>query len=142
MGTRENNTSKGTPILVIEDEIKVHDVLKLQAQKEGLDFTFAANGREGIDKLRSAETPFTAVLLDLHMPESDGFWFLEEKKKDPALADLPVIVFTNLSNPDFIKRAVNFGIKGYLIKAHHSIHNIISEVKKCASGGTCSIDWR
>ena len=142
METQENNNAPaGLPILVIEDEVKVHEVLKLQAQKEGLSFTFAETGREGIDKLRTAETPFTAVLLDIHMPETDGFWFLEEKKKDPALAEIPVIIFTNLSNPDLIKRAVDLGVKGYLVKAHHSIQSVMQEVKKCADGKTCSIDW-
>ena len=135
-----NNTPTGLPILVIEDEIKVHEVLKLQAQKEGLSFTFAETGREGIDKLRSFG-PFTAVLLDIHMPETDGFWFLEEKKKDPALAEIPVIIFTNLSNPDLIKRAVDLGVKGYLVKAHHSIQSVMQEVKKCANGETCAVDW-
>ena len=141
METRDNNTTSGSPILVIEDEVKVHEVLKLQAQKEGLSFTFAETGRRGIDKLRSTETPFAAVLLDIHMPETDGFWFLEEKKKDPALAEIPVVIFTNLSNPDLIKRAVDLGVKGYLVKAHHSIQNVMQEVKKCADGKTCSIDW-
>jgi len=142
METQENNnTPTGLPILVIEDEIKVHEVLKLQAQKEDLNFTFAANGRDGIDKLRSAEIPFTAVLLDIHMPETDGFWFLEEKKKDPALAEIPVVIFTNLSNPDLIKRAMDLGVKGYLVKAHHSIQNVMQEVKKCANGETCAVDW-
>ena len=141
METQENNnTPAGLPILIIEDEIKVHEVLKLQAQKEGLNFTFAETGREGIDKLRSSG-PFTAVLLDIHMPETDGFWFLEEKKKDPALAEIPVIIFTNLSNPDLIKRAVDLGVKGYLVKAHHSIQNVMQEVKKCANGETCAVDW-
>ena len=128
-------------MLIIEDEVKVHEVLKLQAQKEGLSFTFAETGREGIDKLRSAETAFAAVLLDIHMPETDGFWFLEEKKKDPALAEIPVIIFTNLSNPDLIKRAVDLGVKGYLVKAHHSIQSVMQEVKKCANGETCAVDW-
>ena len=142
METQENNNAPaGLPILIIEDEIKVHEVLKLQAQKEGLNFTFAETGREGIDKLRTAETPFPAVLLDIHMPETDGFWFLEEKKKDPALAEIPVIIFTNLSNPDLIKRAVDLGVKGYLVKAHHSIQSVMQEVKKCANGETCAVDW-
>ena len=142
METQDNNNPvAGMPILVIEDEVKVHEVLKLQAQKEGLNFTFAKNGREGIDQLRSAETPFAAVLLDIHMPETDGFWFLEEKKKDPALNNIPVVIFTNLSNPDLIKRATDLGVKGYLVKAHHSIQNVMQEVKKCANGETCSIDW-
>ena len=142
METQDNNNPvAGMPILVIEDEVKVHEVLKLQAQKEGLNFTFAKNGREGIDQLRSAETTFAAVLLDIHMPETDGFWFLEEKKKDPALNNIPVVIFTNLSNPDLIKRATDLGVKGYLVKAHHSIQNVMQEVKKCANGETCSIDW-
>ena len=142
METQDNNNPvAGMPILVIEDEVKVHEVLKLQAQKEGLNFTFAKNGREGIDRLRSAETTFAAVLLDIHMPETDGFWFLEEKKKDPALNNIPVVIFTNLSNPDLIKRATDLGVKGYLVKAHHSIQNVMQEVKKCANGETCSIDW-
>ena len=141
METSDNNIQAGLPILVIEDEVKVHEVLKLQAQKEGLSFTFAESGRDGIDKLRSAGTSFAAVLLDIHMPETDGFWFLEEKKKDPALAEIPVIIFTNLSNPDLIKRAVDLGVKGYLVKAHHSIQNVMQEVKKCADGKACLIDW-
>lgn len=140
METPNDNHPAKTPILIIEDEKNVHEVLALQAQKEGFDFVFAENGREGIDKMRSAG-PFAAVLLDIHMPEADGFWFLEEKKKDPAIADTPVIIFTNLSNPDFIKRAVGLGVKGYLVKAHHSIQSVMREVKKCSSGETCAVDW-
>lgn len=143
MTTPNDNLPAKTPILIIEDEEQVHEVLALQAQKEGFDFVFAKNGREGIDKMRSDPPAggFAAVLLDIHMPETDGFWFLEEKKKDPAIADTPVIIFTNLSDPNLMKRAVDLGVKGYLVKAHHSIQSVMSEVKKCAAGETCAVDW-
>jgi len=74
------------------------------------------------------------------MPKGDGFKFLEDKAKDSTVSDVSVIVFTNLSQLEYIDRALALGVKGYLIKAHHSIQGIVEEVKKCLQGEECAID--
>ncbi len=128
-----------TRVLVIEDDPHVQEILEAKSEKSGLAFSFAGNGAEGLAVLRE-HGPFSAILLDIRMPGSDGMWFLEEKKKDAALPATPVIIFSNLSAHDFIDRALSFGVKGYLVKTNHSVQQIIEELRKCIDHKTCKID--
>ena len=62
---------------------------------EGYEASAVANGREALDYLQRAERP-GLILLDLMMPVMDGWEFRREMRRDPALADLPVIVLSAL----------------------------------------------
>lgn len=129
-----NNT-----ILVVEDDEPILQAITFKLEKEGFVVEGATDGVIGIEKLRS-QGPFSGVLLDLRMPKGDGFSFLETKQKDSAISEIPVIVFTNLSQQDYLKKALRYNIKGYLIKAHHSVQDMVEEVKKCLNEGKCTID--
>ena len=126
-------------VLVIEDDPHIQEILKAKSGESGIEFLFTGNGAEGLAKMRE-QGPFSAILLDIRMPGSDGMWFLEEKKKDAALPQTPVIIFSNLSAHDFIDRAISFGVKGYLVKANHSVNQIIEELHKCIDNKVCTID--
>lgn len=126
-------------ILVIEDDEPTREAVLLKFDGAGLASEYATNGAEGLEKLRSG-TAFDGILLDLRMPNVDGFAFLEQKNKDPHIRDIPVVIFSNFSQPEFISRAVALGAKGYLVKAQHSIEDILAEVRSCVTGGICTID--
>jgi len=127
-------------VLVVEDDEPILQAITFKLIKEGFEVEGAADGVIGLEKLEN-EGPFAVVLLDLRMPKGDGFQFLEAKKKNEKVKDVPVIVFTNLSQREFVDRAIELGVKGYLVKAYHGVQEIVDEMKKCLEGGSTKIDY-
>lgn len=80
-------------ILVVEDDQPTRELLCHSLQGMGYAPSAAVNGRSGLDWLASHPVP-SLILLDLMMPEMDGFEFLRELRKRPAFVDVPVIVVT------------------------------------------------
>ncbi|MFT6078119.1 MAG: two-component system chemotaxis response regulator CheY [Planctomycetota bacterium] len=74
----------------------------------------APNGQEALAALR--ESPADIVLLDINMPVMDGFQFVEEKAKDPSLADVRVALVTTEGNKKRLARMTELGVKHYLRK--------------------------
>jgi CheY-like chemotaxis protein len=82
---------------------------------EGYDSAMAANGREALDYLRRGSAP-RLILLDLMMPVMDGWEFRREQQRDPAIADVPVVVLSALDRgraadviaDDFLKKPLDF----------------------------------
>jgi DNA-binding response OmpR family regulator len=126
-------------ILVIEDDEPILQAITFKLIKEGFEVEGAEDGVIGLEKIKNGG-PFSLVLLDLRMPKGDGFKFLEAKKEDENIKDVPVIVFTNLSQREYIDRALGLGVKGYLVKAYHGVQEIVDEVKKCIEVGSAKID--
>jgi signal transduction histidine kinase/CheY-like chemotaxis protein/HAMP domain-containing protein len=91
---REHCTGpSGDSILVVEDDQPTRELLCLSLESMGYTAEAAVNGRSGLDWLASHPVP-RLILLDLMMPEMDGFEFLRELRKRPGLMDVPVIVVT------------------------------------------------
>src|SRR5262249_42022548 len=80
-------------ILIVEDDSATRAALTLTFQTAGYATAEAENGREALALLRAAAPP-CLILLDLMMPVMTGWQFLAERRKDPALAAVPVVVFT------------------------------------------------
>lgn len=127
-------------ILIIEDDEDIAQAIGIKLKKAGLTGTIVTTGEEGISYLMT-HNKVDLVLLDLRLPKTDGFYFLEQKSKNPKISPVPVIVFTNYSQAGYTQRALGLGVKGYLIKANHSVDEIITEVKKCLEGKECSIEY-
>jgi CheY-like chemotaxis protein len=86
-----------TRALIVEDHADTREALALLLEVGGLTVATAADGRQALDYLR-AHPPPCLVLLDLMMPGMDGWEFLAQKRQDPALAAIPVVVFTAASD--------------------------------------------
>jgi CheY-like chemotaxis protein len=82
-----------TRALIVEDHADTREALALLLEVGGLTVATAAAGRPALDYLRSHQPP-AFVLLDLMMPGMDGWTFLAEKRQDPALAAVPVVIVT------------------------------------------------
>jgi CheY-like chemotaxis protein len=82
------------PILIVDDDLDIREALADTLEHRGFDVVAAANGRDAIELIRSMPLPPSAVLLDLMMPVMDGYGFLEERRKDPALRAIPVAIIT------------------------------------------------
>jgi adenylate cyclase len=94
--------SGGASILVVEDDLPTRETLCRMVTGMGYVAHAAVNGRSALDWLDSHPAP-SLILLDLLMPEMDGFEFLRELRKGPAFAEIPVIVVTakELTAEDF-----------------------------------------
>ncbi|OGE82618.1 MAG: hypothetical protein A2846_01355 [Candidatus Doudnabacteria bacterium RIFCSPHIGHO2_01_FULL_49_9] len=117
-------------ILVVEDELMMRDLVVRKLAANGFDVKIAADGKEALDVWR-AEGP-DLVLLDLVMPEIDGFEVLKLMRTDAnkALANTPVIVLSNLWSNEDILKAQNLKIQGYLVKAYYTPEDILQKVNE------------
>jgi CheY-like chemotaxis protein len=106
-------------LLVEDDEVDVMTVKRAFRQNHISNPLFVANdGIEALEMLRGNDLPKgrRIVLLDLNMPRMNGIEFLQEVRKDPELASVPVVVLTT-SNDDHDKvKAYNLNVAGYLVK--------------------------
>ncbi len=105
----------GPALLVVDDNEDNRYTLARRLNREGFrNLTMAANGREALDRLK--EQPFDLVLLDIMMPEMNGFEVLEAMKEVPALRDTPVIMISALDETDSVIRCIELGAEDYLNK--------------------------
>ena len=79
-------------ILVADDEPNIRELIRLYLSKEGYDLDFASNGPEALEKALRIQPDL--VLLDLMMPEMDGFQFLDELRSRSETPTVPVVVIT------------------------------------------------
>lgn len=80
-------------VLIVDDDADARDVLQETLEHEGYDVVTRANGAEALEYLRRAPR-ISCILLDLQMPVMDGWTFLEERNRDPALRPIPVVVMS------------------------------------------------
>src|SRR5687768_15357853 len=93
-GPARQMTQREGPILIVDDDLDIRETLTEILEDRGFDVITAANGLEALNLIRSAEAAPSVILLDLMMPVMDGYGFLEEYRRAPALASIPVVVVT------------------------------------------------
>jgi signal transduction histidine kinase/DNA-binding response OmpR family regulator len=89
---RHAKVGQGRRVLVVEDDEATQELVQKHLTKEGWQVVAASNGREALERL--TQGPPDLVLLDLMMPEMDGFEFLEAFRKQPGCAQITVVVMT------------------------------------------------
>jgi two-component system alkaline phosphatase synthesis response regulator PhoP len=87
---------KKKKVLVVDDEPEIVEMLRMSLETASYEVIVAYNGKEGVDKTKK-EKP-DAIIMDLMMPERDGFAAIKELKNDPDCADIPILVLTAISN--------------------------------------------
>ena len=113
-------------LLIVEDERPIAHALKLKCESEGYATTLVADGLEALEVL--ATTSFDCILLDLIMPEKDGFAVLAEMKERDTKT--PIIVLSNLGQESDIARCRELGAVHYFVKADMSIADVVASIKK------------
>ena len=104
----------GGTILVVDDDFLNRTLLTASLGEQGWESETAENGAIALEMLRSGS--YDVVLLDLLMPEMDGFEVLAVMKGDPALRHLPVIVISALDEMDSVVKCIEMGATDYLPK--------------------------
>jgi DNA-binding response OmpR family regulator len=114
-------------VLIIEDDRFLRELMVRKLKMENFEVIEAEDGAEGLKKIKEEKPDL--VLLDLILPEMDGFEVLEQKRKDEEIKNIPVIILSNLGQKEEIDRGLQLGAKDYLIKAQFSPSEIIEKVK-------------
>ncbi len=118
--TQSNNkpsldlATQGASLLVVDDEESNRDLLSRRLKKQGFNVKVAKNGRQALQKIRSQH--FDLILLDIRMPEMDGYQVLEALKKDQELSRIPVIMISALDEIDGVVHCIEMGAEDYLQK--------------------------
>jgi class 3 adenylate cyclase/CheY-like chemotaxis protein len=101
-------------ILIVDDDEGNRAMLSRRLQRLGFQTTAAENGRDALEKLKGAR--FDLMLLDIQMPELNGYQVIECLKADPANRDIPVIVLSASDEIERVARCIEMGAEDYLPK--------------------------
>lgn len=113
---------KNKKIAVVEDEEALRRVLIECLGIEGYKVMGFSTGKEAVEHIPKFQPDI--VLLDIILPEIDGFEVMNILKEDPRSAHIPIIVLTNLGDDESRKKALNAGARNFLVKAEFDLATI------------------
>ncbi len=106
----------------------LYKVLSNRLKQAKIDVHIATDGEQAITMAESMKP--TLMLLDIILPKKSGFEVLEELRKKPGLKNIPVVVLSNLGQEEDIARMKKLGVKEYLVKADHSLSDMVKKVQE------------
>jgi Response regulator containing CheY-like receiver, AAA-type ATPase, and DNA-binding domains len=115
-------------ILLIEDEELIIRLLGKKLAGIGYEVILAMDGQEGLEKMKKDKPDL--ILLDIVMPRKGGFDVMEEMRKDPDLAKIPVIIVSNSGQPLELDRAKKLGAVDWLVKTEFDPKEVVEKIKK------------
>lgn len=119
-------------ILLADDSITIQKVVELTFSEGDYQVICVSNGTEALKKVREVRP--NVALLDIIMPEKNGYEVCEELKRDPSTSDIPVLLLTGTFEPFDEKRADAVGAVGHLTKPFES-HALVSRVDELVAAG-------
>ncbi len=115
------------PLIMIVDDIYDNiEILLTVLKVRGYDLVYATSGEEALEKLVTCKPDL--ILLDVLMPEMDGFETCDAIKDIPSLTDIPIIFLTGVQNQDYILKGFEYGAVDYITKPFNTLE-LISRVK-------------
>ncbi len=123
-------------ILMVEDDIAMREIVIHKLTTHGFIVKEAEDGKQGIDMV-SSEKP-DLILLDLMLPEVDGFKVLESVRSnpDPKVAETPIIILSNLWSNKDILRTKALKVQAYMVKAYFTTEEILAKINEILDGKT------
>ncbi len=117
--TNQPSSTPANSLLVVDDNSMNRIMLSRYITKLGYRSSLAENGRQALEKLQAE--PFDLVLLDVQMPEMDGYAVLEHLKADPRLRDIPVIMISAVDELESVVKCIELGAQDYLPKPFNPV---------------------
>ena len=114
-------------ILIAEDNKFLQNFYKTQLVQHGFDVEVADDGIKAMESMRDQKPDL--LMLDLIMPNLDGFGVLTELSKDSILKNIPVMVFSTLGQESDVKKAMDLGAKGYVNKSFFDLDKLLISIQ-------------
>lgn len=114
-------------ILVVEDDSFLQGLEVTKLKKEGYDVIVASTGDEAIEKIK--EDDIDLILLDLVLPNFDGFEVLKQIRGNEKTKATPVLVFSNLSEEKDIQKAKELKANDFMVKSNFTIEELAQKIK-------------
>ena len=115
-------------ILIVEDDVFLKNLESSKFNREGFEVMSASTAEE-MDTVLAQAIP-DIILLDLVLPGLDGFGILKKLKTDKRTSTVPVIIFSNLSDPKDVQQAKENGAAEFIVKANYTLDEIAEKIKK------------
>ena len=119
--------TKKTSILIVEDEHYLRDLYRDIFKQDGFEVDTAKDGNEAYDKM--SHNKYDLILLDIILPGMDGMQVLDKLAKEKKVTLTNVVLLTNLSQDLVIAKALDYGVRGYLIKSDYTPEELLKEVR-------------
>lgn len=126
MGDKANGGEKKR-LLLIEDEPVILELLRGRLEEAGYAVTVARDGISGFALIKDVHPDL--VLLDMLLPGLTGFQILQKMKEEGLLPALPVLIISNSGQPIELERALQLGVRDYLIKVNFDPHEVLVRVE-------------
>ncbi len=120
--------NKKNKIIIVEDDEHLAKIYKMKFESEGMTSIVVSDSDEAVAKIFSEKPDL--VLLDLILPKKDGFWVLEEIRKNKDFMNTPIIVLSNMWEQKDKERALLLGANDFLVKNDVSIEEVAERIKK------------
>ena len=117
-------------VLIVDDNEINRDMLARRLRRPDFNLSMAVNGREALSMIQS--NLYDLILLDIMMPEIDGYTVLKHLKADPRLTDIPVIMISALEEMDSVMKCMEIGAEDYLTKPFDS-ELLKAAINRCLS---------
>ena len=117
-------------IFYVDDDLMMFNVFEKVFKKSKHDVFFNKDGEGVVEKLLAMNPRPDIILLDMVMPKLSGLEILSMIKNKPELESIPVICFSNLAEPENIKKAKSLGAVRYLIKSDYDPFQVLSVIEE------------
>lgn len=115
-------------ILIVEDDFFISEIYTRSLKKAGFEVDNAATGTQAVERIALGKPD--VVLLDIMLPDFDGFEVLQRVNKEQLQVRMPIIVVSNLSDDESISKATNLGVQDYMVKSNVTPKDIVARVKE------------
>lgn len=119
---------KGKKVMIVEDDKFFISLISKKLTDNGLP-VMAANDGKGTFEVLAKEIP-DIIILDIMLPDIDGFEILKKIKQNPALINIPVVFLTNLGSREDILKGKEIGATSFLIKATVTMDEVLQEINR------------
>lgn len=121
-----NDMHRSKTILVVEDEEYLRELYVQILKQEGYNIEVAVNGEEAYQKM--SQKNFSLVILDIILPKMDGLQVVDKLKKEGHIVNKNVVLLSNLEQELVVAKAIDLGVRGYMVKSDYTPEELVREV--------------
>jgi two-component system OmpR family response regulator len=123
-------SENGRPVLVVEDDPEINELVGAYVQIAGFGYERALCGQEAVDKARATHPAL--IVLDIMLPDFDGFEVARRLKNEVGTRSIPIVILTALDRDEYRQRGKTAGAVGYLTKPFDP-ERLLEAIKQNAS---------